>query len=516
MNNSPGKEEPVSVTVWLSVIGCAIASFTSIMDVNMVNAAIREIQASLGTTFEETSWLAAAYLCTNSIAVPLTAWLMTTFTPRRLILTSLTLFTLICSAYLFVDSLGAMMTVRAVQGFIAGIIAPFSSAVVFTMLPLSKRATGLFLISGSISLAPVLGPSIGGFITSVFGCRYAFAVEMLPAAASLLLLYFFFDNHQLGRAMDRINVIGLGCLAFGLGSVAYILQEGIRLNWLEDESIRRAVVIICVCVPGYIISELRSKSPLLNLRLLLRQNFLFSTLASCLLTSVSIGYSYLVPRYLVQVLDYEAPQVASIQLWTGVPQILLLPFMPAVLRIFPRRRLIFVGLLLTLVGCVTSTNLTRLTPENHFIFGNVVRGLGQLLTIVPLADLAFRGIETLNVGSASSLFHSARLIGTTATICLLRVIMESRALFHFDFISSDFTLSRVQLHDQIQSAYDSTIGLEAPQPLLGAFRNMRADALVIAYGDAFASLVILVTIGAIFLACTFPIKWPWSWRTPSQ
>ncbi|HUN46330.1 MAG TPA: DHA2 family efflux MFS transporter permease subunit, partial [Stellaceae bacterium] len=272
-------EPAVSLKTWLAVIGANLGAFLAVLNIQIVNAALADIQGAIGAGIDDGGWVSTAYLVTEIIVIPLSAWLTGVFSLRRYLLVNTALFLLFSVACASAQNLGQMIVLRAFQGFSGGVLIPLAFSVIITMLPRSKQPIGMALFAFSATFAPAIGPTIGGYFNENYGWQYIFYVNLAPGLLMLAMLWFALERAPM--RLDRLrggDWLGIVTMAVGLGALETVLEEGNKDDWLGSPFIFRLAVIAAVALALFLVIELTSRQPLLNLRLLLRRNFGFGTL----------------------------------------------------------------------------------------------------------------------------------------------------------------------------------------------------------------------------------------------
>jgi DHA2 family multidrug resistance protein len=300
-------------------------------------------------------------------------------------------------------------------------------------------------------------------------------------------------------------------MAVGLASLQTVLEEGNKDDWFSSAFIVRLSATAAVSLGLFAWIELRAAHPLLNLRLLLRRNFGFGTLANFLVGLALYGSVYLLPVYLARSQGYNAEQIGAVLAWTGVPQLVLIPLVPRLMQRFDPRLVIALGLGLFAASNFMNVGMTPDYAGPQFLWPNIVRAIGQALVMVPLSAIATGGIEPENAGSASALFNMTRNIGGAVGIALLQTFVTKREQFHSNVLShavSVFDLP-TRLRLDALARYFLTHGADpqtAERKAIAAVgRGIQKQAFVMAFSDTFLLLGVALLVA---LAATLLLKRP--------
>jgi len=501
-----GADAAVSLKTWLAVIGANLGAFLAILNIQIVNAALADIQGAIGAGIDDGGWVSTSYLITEIVVIPLSAWLTGVFSLRRYLLASTALFLAFSAACAGAQNLGQMIVLRAFQGFAGGVLIPLAFTIIITMLPRAKQPIGLALFAFSAVFAPAIGPTIGGYFNEHYNWHYVFYVNLPPGLLMLGLLWVSLEPApmRLGLLRDG-DWLGILTMAVGLGSLETVLEEGNKDDWFGSPFITRLAVIAAVSLMLFLWIELRSAKPLINLRLLARRNFGLGTLSNFLLGSALYGSAFILPLYLSQLQGYNSEQIGEVLAWVGLPQLVLIPFVPRLMRLVGPRALVAVGLLLFAVSNFMNVELTGDVAGPQLFWPNIVRAIGQAVVLAPLAGIATAGMERENAGSASALFNMMRNLGGAIGIAGLQTFLTKREQFHsnvlMQWVSPFYEATRARISEL--TGYFFAHGVADPayarhQAIVAIGRGVRQQASIMAYGDTFFLMgaVLLLAVGA--------------------
>ena len=490
----PAQAEPkADFKTWMAVCGSVIGAFIAVLNIQITNASLPNIQGAIGAGIDDGGWISTAYLVAEIVVIPLTAFLTPVFSLRRYLLGNTILFLVMSVACAFAQNLGQMIVLRAMQGFFGGVLIPLAFTITLTMLPKAKQPVGLALFAVSATFAPAIGPTIGGYLTETYGWQYIFYVNLIPGAVMLATLW-----PSLRPAPMKLGLLrqgdwtGIATLAIGLAALQTVLEEGNKDDWFGSPFILRLSVVAVISLALFLWIELTSRNPLLNLRLLKRRNFGLGSLASVIMGMALYGSVYLLPVYLSQTQGYNAEQVGMVLAWTGLPQLVLIPFVPFLMRHVDTRLLVVVGFGLFALSCFLNLDITPDYGGPQLLVPNLVRALGQSVLLTPLSSLATGGIERENAGSASAMFNMMRNLGGSVGIAVLETFVAKREQFHSSIINAHVSLLNDATRQRIASLQRYFLANGATDPaaaqheaVVSVGRAIRAQSYLLAYSDAF-------------------------------
>ena len=502
----PEREPQADLKTWLAVSGAMIGAFIAVLNIQITNASLPNIQGAIGAGIDDGGWISTAYLVAEIVVIPLTGFLAPVFSLRKYLLGNTIMFLVMSVACAFAHNLGQMIALRALQGFFGGVLIPLAFTLTLTMLPRAKQPIGLALFAVSATFAPAIGPTIGGYLTETYGWQYIFYVNLVPGAIMLATLWPTLRPAPMQLGLLRQgDWFGIATLATGLASLQTVLEEGNKDDWFGSAFIVRLSVIAALSFALFFWIELTIRNPLLNLRLLLRRNFGLGSLANVIMGMALYGSVYLLPVYLSQMQGYNSEQVGMVLAWTGLPQLVLIPFVPTLMRYIDTRLLVATGFALFATSCFMNLWITADYSGDQLLLPNLVRAVGQALVMTPLSSLATGGIERQFAGSASAMFNMMRNLGGSIGIAVLETFVTKREQFHSNMITPNVSLlneatrqriASLQAYFMANGASDAASAWHTAVVQIG--RSIRAQAYFLAYSDAFylmgaALLVALIT-----------------------
>ena len=483
----------VSAKTWLAVVGATLGAFMAVLNIQIVNASLADIQGAIGAGIDDGGWISTSYLIAEIVVIPFSGWLAQVFSIRIYLLTNAVLFLALSAACALARDLPQMIVLRAIQGFTGGVLIPMAFTLIITLLPKPKQPIGLALFALSATFAPAIGPTIGGYLTENFGWQYIFYVNLAPGAIMIAMLYFSLEAKPMKLSLLRQgDWPGIVTMAIGLGALQTVLEEGNKGDWFGSPFIVRLSVIAAVALSLFLLIELTSNKPLLNLRLLFRRNFGFGISANFLLGIALYGSVYILPVYLSRIQGYNAEQIGMVLAWTGLPQLLLIPLVPRLMNRFDARLVIGVGFALFAASNFMNIHMTADYATDQLFWPDVVRAVGQALVMTPLSAVATAGIEPENAGSASGLFNMMRNLGGAVGIAVLQTLLTKREQYHSNVLMQSVspleqaTRTRIEQLTQYFVNHGVTDRAEAAHRALVAIGHIvQKQAFILAFSDTF-------------------------------
>ncbi|MEO0033858.1 MAG: hypothetical protein RIS94_3616, partial [Pseudomonadota bacterium] len=428
---APGRQANADITAWLAVAAGAIGALMATLDISIVNSALPTIQGEIGASATEGTWIATSYLVAEIVIIPLTAWLERVFGLRRFLLIASILFTgfsIVCGTS---TTLTMMIIGRIGQGFTGGAMIPTGMTIIATRLPRHQQPVGTALFGSTLILGPVLGPLAGGWLTENFSWHYAFFIN-IPVCILLMVFLLVGLKHQAMKLEELIHADWLGILglALGLGGLTVVLEEGNREQWFESTLIWQLSAIAAL---GFILitaGQLTARRPVVKLALLRNRAFAAVFVLGLLIGAVLYGTSYVIPQFLAAIAGYNAYQSGLVVFLSGIPAAMMMPLFPLMVTRFDLRAVVATGMLVMAASCWLDTSLTAMSDGSDFTVSQLLRGLGQALSMLFLNQAAIASVKPDEAGDAAGLFNAARNLGGSIALALLATVQERRLEFH--------------------------------------------------------------------------------------
>lgn len=492
----------IPAKTWIAVIGATLGAFMAVLNIQIVNASLADIQGAIGAGIDDGGWISTSYLIAEIVVIPLSGWLAQAFSIRVYLLTNAILFLVFSGACALAQDLPQMIALRAVQGFTGGVLIPMAFTLIITLLPKAKQPVGLALFAVSATFAPAIGPTIGGYLTENWGWQYIFYVNLVPGAVMIAMLWFSLEAKPMKLSLLREgDWAGIATMAIGLSALQTVLEEGNKDDWFGSTFIVNLSVIAAVSLTAFLWIELTTAKPLLNLRLLARRNFGFGVLSNFLMGVALYGSVFILPVYLSRIQGYNSEQIGMVLAWTGLPQLLLIPLVPRLMKRFDPRLVIGVGFTLFAASNFMNIYMTNDYATDQLFWPNVVRAVGQALAFAPLSAVATSGIEAQNAGSASALFNMMRNLGGAVGIAALQTFLTKREQYHSNVLMQSVSMLEQATRDRIDqlTQYFINHGVAdhaeaAHRAVIAIGRIVQKQAFILAFSDTFYLLGVALIV----------------------
>ena len=508
---STGVARP-DISPWAIALTVMLATFMEVLDTSVANVALPHIAGSLSSTIDESTWVLTSYLVSNAIVLPLAGWFSTLFGRKRFYMVCVGVFTLSSLLCGLAPNLPMLILFRVMQGVGGGAMQPISQAILVENFPKKKQGMAMAVYGMGVVLAPIIGPTLGGWITDDYSWRWIFLINIPVGLLSLVLtglLVFdppFLERKSL-RGGLRIDYIGLGMIAIGLGFLEVMLDDGQRKDWFSSNLILASAAIACFCLVGVVFWELHTKDPVINFRLLKNRNFGLATFTMFLLGFVLYGSTMLLPIFLQTLMGYTALLSGLALSPGGIVVLLLMPLVGKLLshKVEPRWLLMF-GLATSALGLFQMSGFNLQVDLRTAIWARMVQSCGLAFLFVPLNTLAFSYIAREQANSATGLINLARNVGGSSGIAFVTTQLARRSQFHQHNLVSHVTVFDMRYNEMIHAAGQMLVGrgsnaVQAAHQAQGLIYGMvQREAAMKAFIDNFRLLGIVFLVIAPVMA----------------
>jgi MFS transporter, DHA2 family, multidrug resistance protein len=409
----------------------AFGQFMALLDIQIVAASLNSIQAGLSAGPDEIAWVQTAYLMAEIVMIPLAAFLSQAVSTRWLFTASAVLFTLSSLLCGIAWSIQSMTIFRAIQGFVGGAMVPTVFATGFALFTGKRRALIPAVLGVVSTLAPSLGPTVGGWITETLSWRWLFFINIAPGAMIAILLPLLGRVDEANPAMlKRIDWLHVVSLAIFLGALQYVLEEGPRHQWFEDETVATAAWISFVGAIVFFERSFFSDMPVLKLTPFARPTF---ALASALNVVIGFGIyasTYLVPIFLGRVRGFSSLEIGTTVFVAGLFMTLGAPLAARLTTMLDQRIVMAVGFALFAVSNWMMTDITSVWGFWDLFWAQAIRGFSVLLCIVPAVGMALNGVPPAELSYASGLFNLMRNLGGAIGIAAVTTWLQDYGRIH--------------------------------------------------------------------------------------
>ena len=426
---------------WLIAFSVMPATFMEVLDTSVANVALPHIAGSLSATPEEATWVLTSYLVSNAIILPAAAWLGAIFGRKRLLLTCIVLFTLASALCGAAPSLGLLVFARVLQGMGGGALQPIAQAVLLESFPPARRGVAMATYGMGVVVAPILGPTLGGWITENYTWRWVFYLNLPVGLVAILMAEAFIEDPPYIRrsGWGRIDYVGFGLMAIGLATLQVLLDRGQEDDWFSAVWVRWFAVISVLSLIAFIIRELRAEHPIVDLRILRNRNFAVGTLLITMLGIILYSTIAMLPLFLQILMGYSALLSGLALTPRGLGALLSNIVVGRIIAFVDGRVMITLGFILLGVSGFMFSHMNLQIAMSNVVWANLLNGVATALIFVSLATTTMGTLRNEQMGNATGIFNLMRNIGGSIGIAGMATFLDRWTQSHQAILVSHLT-----------------------------------------------------------------------------
>jgi DHA2 family multidrug resistance protein len=481
-----------AVNPWIIALTVTLATFMEVLDTSIANVALPHIAGNLSAGVDESTWVLTSYLVANAIILPLAGWLSEVFGRKNFYMMSVALFTVSSLLCGLAPSLPWLIFFRVLQGLGGGGLQPSEQAILADTFPAEQRGMGMAVYGVAVVTAPIIGPTLGGWITDNYSWHWIFLINIPVGLVSLFLTSRLISDppdmrrRRLGEG-HSIDGIGLGLIAIGLASLQFLLDKGQREDWFESRLIVTCAVVAGVALAAAVYRELTIDDPVVDLKLLKERNFFISNGLMFMLGMILYGSTVLLPEFMQTMLGYTATRAGEAMSPGGFATMISMPIVGMLLKRVQPRWLIIYGL------CVVAGSLVYMGRFNLQIdfrtamCARLFQACGTAFMFVPINTAAYSFVPKGKNNAASGIINLSRNMGASFGIAMVTTLQARFAQAHQNFLVAHAT--------PYDAAYRAAAGTGGALQLQGVYNMILREAGALAYVDLFHLMAIVTLIG---------------------
>ncbi|HEX3120863.1 MAG TPA: DHA2 family efflux MFS transporter permease subunit [Candidatus Acidoferrum sp.] len=492
------QQNPAHINPWIIAIAVMLSTFMEVLDTTVVNVSLPHIAGSLSATVDEATWTLTSYLVANAIILPLTGWLSNYFGRKRMLMMSVTGFTIASFMCGLAPSLPFLIVCRVIQGACGGGLQPISQAVLLESFPPQDRGKAMGFWGLGIVVAPLLGPVLGGWLTDSYSWRWVFYINVPIGLASIVMTRLYvFDPAYIKRATSRIDYWGIGMLAVGIGFLQIVLDKGQEKDWFATTWITVVAVAAVVALVAFMAHELMIDHPVVQLRVFKDRTYSTGVFLMSMLGVGLYGTTVLIPLILQTLLGYPALRAGIAMAPRGLGSFIAMPIVGLIMMKFDPRKMLALGLFVCALTLFQFSALNRSAGYWDFFWPQLEMGLSLGLVFVPLTTITMSNIPKETMGNATSLFNLVRNLGGSIGISAVSAMELRLQQTNTNVLGAHvnpLSASARNMMNMMEHAMASRSGdavAAAHQARAMVFGLVQREAAMISYNTIFKSLGIL-------------------------
>ncbi|MBP2651327.1 MAG: emrB 1 [Firmicutes bacterium] len=486
---------------WLALATILIGSFASVLNMTSTNIALPKMMAAFSVSATDAQWILTAYTLTLGVLQPISGYLCDRFGAKRVYLVSLIIFntgSLLCG---MAWSNQTMIIFRVLQALGGGFVIPSSMYIVFAAFPISERSSALGIWGLSISLAPAIGPTMGGYLVDYLSWPYIYFVNLPIGIAGFIVGAFVLKETKKLEQM-KFDIWGFFCSSIGLFCLLLALSKGVDDGWDAPYILALFYVAFAMFVL-FAFVEFTVEKPLLDLRLFGDINFAFSNLITVMVQFLLMGSMYLIPLFLQRVMGYSALDSGILLIPSAFASLIATPLAGKLSGRFGEKPLVVVGFLLSILWTSQLVNLDADTDVMMIVLMQAVRGASIGLAAMPTTVLGLKNIAPNRIGQANAIMNTLRQVAGSFAVTVMATVIQQRQVFHQEHIAEHVNHASVAFQNTLaettQMFVHSSVSLSAAHKKAVAFLAAAAQkqSIYFSYDDAFFVLEVFAIIGLV-------------------
>ena len=501
-HRNPGAESAEwkpAANPWIIAGSVMLATFMVVLDSSVANVALPHIAGNLSASTDESTWVLTSYLVSNGIMLPASGWIARRIGRKRLLLISILLFTaasLLCGLAI---NMPMLIVARVLQGIGGGGMQPLAQSILLESFPPRQHGTAMAVFGVGVVVAPVIGPTLGGWITDSYSWRWIFYINLPIGVLALFMVNLFVEDPPYLRKAFRgaIDYLGFGLMALWLGSLQLLLDKGQEMDWFATPWIRWTAAISLLAVLGFIFRELTHREPIVQLHVLMDRNFSVGTLITAIYGFVLYGATAMLPLFLQTIMGYSALQSGLTVSPRGIGAMASMMVVGVLVRYFDGRLLMAFGFALLGYSTWMLSNISLDIGMASVIIPNLINGSAMGFIFVPLTTMTLSRLRKEEMGNATGIYNLMRNIGGSIGIATVTTLLVRGSQAHQSYLAANLTPGSPATARMLQGLgarffHAGASALTAHQEALGAlYRSAQQQAAVLSYADNFRLLAYL-------------------------
>ncbi len=504
-----------SVNPWMVAISVMLATFMVVLDSSIANVALPHIAGSLSASTDESTWVLTSYLVSSAIMLPASGWIARRIGRKRLLILSILIFTgasMLCG--MAVD-MPMLILARVLQGAGGGGMQPLAQSILLESFPPEQHGKAMAAYGVGIVVAPVIGPTLGGWITDSYTWRWIFYINLPVGLLAWFMTTLYIEDPPYLRQATRVAIdyLGFGLMAIWLGSMQLILDKGQEADWFGATWIRWVTALSALSFFGFVYCELTNKEPIVQLRVLLNRNFSVGTVVTALYGFVLYGVTAFMPLFLQTLLAYTAFDSGLAVSPRGLGSLISMLVVGTLVNRVDGRLLLAIGLAIFGFSTLQLSHMNLGISMWSVAVPNFINGFAGGFVFVPLTTMAMGLLRKEEMGNAAGVYNLMRNIGGSVGIAVLTANLSRRAQIHQTYLGANLTPTNpnVMVAAQGLAGRITTVGGSDPvtaahKALAALYMNLQQQAAMLTYADNFRILAFLSLVCIPLVLLLVPAK----------
>jgi DHA2 family multidrug resistance protein len=479
-----------------------LATFMVVLDSSVANVALPHIAGNLSATTDESTWVLTSYLVSNAIMLPAAGWIARRIGRKRLLIISILIFTaasLLCGVAM---TMPMLIVARILQGVGGGGMQPLAQAILLESFPPRQHGTAMAVFGVGVIVAPIIGPTLGGWITDSYSWRWIFYINLPIGILALFMVNLFVEDPPYLRNVFKgaIDYLGFGLMALWLGTLQLVLDKGQEADWFATPWVRWTAAISTLALIGFIVRELTDRDPIVQLHVFADRNFSVGTMITCIYGFVLYASTAMLPLFLQTMMGYSALQSGMSVSPRGLGAMASMVVAGFLVRYIDGRLLMAFGFVLLGYSTWLLGQINLAIGMGSVVVPNVVSGLAMGFIFVPLTTMTLSRLPKKEMGNATGIYNLMRNIGGSVGIATVTTMLVRGAQAHQNYLAANAGIGNPIAGGFVRGLQAKLFAqgvdmVSAHQMALGAlYRSVQQQSALMAYMDNFHLMAFLALL----------------------
>ena len=490
----------ISTTIkWLITFTVMLATTMEILDMTIVNVALPTMMGELGATTEQITWILTSYIVSAAIVMPLTGFLVARIGRKKLLLINIIGFMLASALCGAATSLTELVIFRTCQGIFGASMIPLSQYILNSIFSKEESAKAMAIWGIGIMVAPILGPTLGGYITNALNWRWVFYINIPISVLAFILTAKVIPETK--KVQKETDWLGLILLAVSIGALQIFLDRGNINDWFASKLITLLLVIWVMALLVFIIRGINKKDNIINLQLFKNKNFTIATIMMLLFAANMFALITLIPLMAERLFNYSTELTGLFILPRAIAAGFSMALTTKLLKKYDGRKIIFLGIVLNIYGAYLMTKFNLNASFAAMMWPNIVSGFSNGFFFVPISTIALSTLEKNTIAEGSGLFNFGRSIGSSIGISIIGTYFARRVNINWQLLAGHLQLTNPALKKWLYVQHATTTTNSAITKLNSEIIN---QSTMLAFTNAFwlTTTIVIMIIPLLFLLKT--------------
>jgi DHA2 family multidrug resistance protein len=454
-----------STTRWLITFTVMVVAIMEVLDITIVNVSLHDMMGTFGATISDITWVITAYVVSAAIVMPLTGFLVNSIGQKKLLLINIIGFMITSACCGLSSSLFEIIVFRALQGIFGASLIPLSQFILRTTFPPKQLGKAMAVWAMGILVGPILGPTLGGYITEHLNWHWVFFINVPVCALAILLTFALIQETPLSK--KPIDWLGIALLAIGVGSFQAFIEEGYHYDWFASFVILFLCLLSIFAIAAFIIHSLNNPDSVIDLRIFTDRQFVICTLILLFFSLALFGALVMQPLMVEVLMGYPPSLTGLLMAPRGFVCLLFTPFVPLLLQRFNAKMIIFTGTLICALGTFLMTTWNLDLAFSNMVWPSIIQGLGMALVFTPVSTIVFANLHPRYIAAAAGMFSFGRSIGLSIGVAILSTVLIQETQIHWNQLGLHLNTFNPALQTWLAAQHLSLTAPQTSQQLAG-------------------------------------------------